>query len=149
MGREKLEFTNLVILLLGCITLFVIASCANADSPSLSAVPTQSEATTKPPEIVQQIPEEQDIPVEESHNEAEVEQEEIIVEEVVPSSRGVSDTSVRIGIIKTGDVFSDIELGVEARISRINAEDETNARGIEIVQVIDDGGDPQLSLIHI
>ena len=53
---------------------------------------------------------------------------------------------MRIGIIKTGDVFSDIELGVEARISRINAEDETNARGIEIVQVIDDGGDPQRAL---
>ena len=146
MGREKLELTNPVILLLGCMTLFVIASCANADSPSLSAVPTQSEATTTSPEIDQQIPEEQDTSAEESNNEAEVEQEEIIVEEVVPSSRGVSDTSVRIGIIKTGDVFSDIELGVEARISRINAEDETNARGIEIVQVIDDGGDPQRAL---
>ena len=85
MGREKLEFTTPVTLLLGCMTLFVIAACANADNPSLSAVPTQSEATTTPPEIVQQIPEEQDISVQESNNEAEVEQEEIIVEEVVPS----------------------------------------------------------------
>ena len=85
MGREKLELTNPVILLLGCMTLFVIASCANADSPSLSAVPTQSEATTTSPEIDQQIPEEQDTSAEESNNEAEVEQEEIIVEEVVPS----------------------------------------------------------------
>ena len=82
MGREKLEFTNPVILSLGCMTLFVIAACANADNPSLSAVPTQSEATTTPPEIVQQIPEEQDISVQEPNNEAEVEQEEILVEDI-------------------------------------------------------------------
>ncbi|MBF82359.1 MAG: hypothetical protein CL522_03035 [Actinobacteria bacterium] len=146
MGREKLEFTNSVILLLGCMALFITGSCASADSPSLSAVPAQSEATVAPPEIGQETSEESDISVQESSNEIETEQEKIVVEEVIPSTRGVSDTSVRIGIIKTGDVFSDVELGVEARISRVQAEDDTNAREIEIVQVIDDGGDPQRTL---
>ena len=123
-----------------------MVSCASADNPSLSAVPAQSEATETLPKIDQQTSEEPDTLGQESSIELEAEQEENIVEEIIPSSRGVSDTTVRIGIIKTGDVFSDVELGVEARISRVQNEDEMNARGIEIVQVIDDGGDPQKAL---
>ena len=146
MGREKLGFTNSVKLLLGCMALFMMLSCASADNPSLSAVPAQSEATVALPKIDQQTSEEPDTLGQESSIELEAEQEENIVEEIIPSSRGVSDTTVRIGIIKTGDVFSDVELGVEARISRVQTEDEMNARGIEIVQVIDDGGDPQKAL---
>lgn len=56
-------------------------------------------------------------------------------------TRGVSDERIRIGVLKTGDVFGDVEVGVEARLARTNADGGVAGRLVEVVVVADDGGD--------
>ncbi len=145
MGSEKPKFTNRPRLLLGCLALFSVLSCARADHPSLTEVPTETETSVIPTEV-SQPPLEEGTPDQKSSNEEEEEVEEEAIETVEPSKRGISETTVRIGIIKTSDVFGDVEVGVEARVNRVITEDERSGREIEIVQVIDDGGDPLKTL---
>lgn len=64
---------------------------------------------------------------------------------VPASTRGVTDQVVRIGVVKSGDVFGDVETGVLARLSRLD-DGAVAGRAIEVVGVIDDGGDPDLAL---
>ncbi len=56
--------------------------------------------------------------------------------------RGVTEEVVRIGVLKTGNVFGDVEVGVRARLARATAEAAVGGRRIELVQVLDDTGDP-------
>ena len=148
MGSEKPKFTNPSILLLCCLTLFSVLSCARADHPSLSEVPTETESETlvTTPEADQSPLEDAETLDQGSSNEEAENPEVEIIEKVEPSTRGVDETTVRIGVIKTSDVFADVEVGVEARLSRILAEDERSVREIKVVQVVDDGGDPLKTL---
>ena len=56
-------------------------------------------------------------------------------------SRGVSDTTVRIGVLKSGGVFGDVEVGIRARLARANDAGGVNGRTVEVVVVADDAGD--------
>ncbi len=56
--------------------------------------------------------------------------------------RGVTDEVVRIGVLKSGSVFGDVEVGVAARLARAAASGRVAGREIELVRVLDDGGDP-------
>ena len=146
MESEKPKFSNLSILVLCCSILFAVLSCARADHPSFSAVPTQTESPPQTPTNEQPESEEAQTPPQEVESEDIEEPTDNVSIGVEPSLRGISETKVRIGIIKTADVFSDVEIGVEARISRITTEEEYGNREIEIVEVIDDGGDPEMTL---
>lgn len=52
-------------------------------------------------------------------------------------------------MIKTGAVFGDVEVGVNARITRTNADGGVAGRTLELVDVIDDGGDPQAAVAAV
>ncbi|GIS55422.1 MAG: hypothetical protein Ct9H90mP30_1070 [Actinomycetota bacterium] len=60
--------------------------------------------------------------------------------------------TIKIAVIKSGNVFQDLEIGVEARIFRLNENGGVNSRKLEIVKVIDDSGSeekPQNQLLKI
>ena len=61
-------------------------------------------------------------------------------------ARGIDSDTVRIGVIKSGSVFGDVELGVRARLARANAEGGLHGRQVELAAVVDDGGDPAVAL---
>ncbi len=127
---------------MGCIIAAAVMSCASADHPSLSIVSTQSETPSPSPEKDQTLPAETQVPLQESSEDPMQEQTIDSVDPVSSSTRGITETKVRIGVIKTADVFNDVEVGVEARISRISTEEVSGIREIEIAQIIDDEGDP-------
>lgn len=60
--------------------------------------------------------------------------------EIERNYRGINDETIKIAVIKSGNVFQDIEIGVEARIFRLNENGGVNSRKLEIVKVIDDSG---------
>ena len=147
MGSEKRHMANLRIFGIGFLIAFFAISCANADHPSLSPVSPEAEIPSPTPEDGKRSSQEVETPLEEPKKE-EKEQEPTpnSHETVVTSSRGVTETTVRIGIIKTADVFNDVEIGVEARIRRNLGEENPEIREIEIVTVIDDEGDSSKTL---
>ena len=139
--------TNLGVLGIGFLIAFSTMSCANADHPSLSPVSPETEVLSPTPVENQKSSQAVETPLEKPKEEAkEQEPTSSSHELVVTSSRGVTETTLRIGIIKTADVFNDVEIGVEARIFR-NLEDENpEIREIEIVSVVDDEGDSSKTL---
>ncbi len=60
--------------------------------------------------------------------------------EIERNYRGINDETIKIAVIKSGNVFQDLEIGVEARIFRLNENGGVNSRKLEIVKVIDDSG---------
>ena len=56
-------------------------------------------------------------------------------------TRGVADDRIRIGVLKTGGVFGDVEVGVEARLARVNAQGGVAGRVVDVAVVADDDGD--------
>ena len=122
-------------------------SCANADHPSLSPVSPEAEMFSPVPEEDQRSSQEIEAPLETPKEEEKAQEPTASSDEIVTSStRGVTETIVRIGIIKTADVFNDVEVGVEARILRDIGEENPEIRDIEIVNVIDDEGDSSKTL---
>jgi hypothetical protein len=79
-------------------------------------------------------------------NQETVEPTPVPVPTVELSTRGIDEMTIQIGIIKTGDVFKDVEIGVEARIRRLELNEVTDLRKIEIIETIDDGGEKQRAL---
>jgi len=146
MGSWKPNYTNLWIPVTGCMIVLLSMSCANADHPSLSPITSETEMPTSTPEAEKSQPQEALVPTEEQANNPEQESTTEPADPAVSSTRGITENKVRIGVIKTSDVFSDVEIGVEARIRRVIPEDASEVREIEIVKVIDDEGDPTKTL---
>lgn len=63
--------------------------------------------------------------------------------------RGVGADRVRIGVVTTGQVFGDVDVGVRARFARANTEGGVGGRDLEIAAVIDDEGDPDRTLAAV
>ncbi|MEG3586300.1 MAG: ABC transporter substrate-binding protein [Actinomycetota bacterium] len=119
--------------------LFFVA-CGNADLPELVSMPT---ATEKP-----QIIEEETEKFVSNSDVAENPTEEIIeeVENISEINRGISDEQVSIVVLKSGNVFKDVEIGVQALLERVNKDGGAASRKIEILEVIDDNGEEELTL---
>ena len=61
-----------------------------------------------------------------------------------PSTRGVTDDTVRLGALVQAVQFAGFEEGARARLERASRDGELpGGRSIELVQFIDDGSDPQ------
>lgn len=61
-------------------------------------------------------------------------------------TRGIDETTVRIGVITSRAVFGDPEVGVEARLGRANRDGGVGGRTLELVSVRNDRGDADRSL---
>ncbi|MGI9622026.1 MAG: ABC transporter substrate-binding protein [Acidimicrobiales bacterium] len=64
-------------------------------------------------------------------------------------TRGISNDTVGIAIVKTASVFGDVEVGVSARIERTNTAGGVGGRSVEIVDVLNDRGDPDRLLRQV
>jgi ABC-type branched-subunit amino acid transport system substrate-binding protein len=62
-----------------------------------------------------------------------------------PSRRGITDGTIGIGVLTTGQAFADLELGVQARLERA-ATDLELSRIVEVAAVGDDEGDADRAL---
>ena len=61
-----------------------------------------------------------------------------------PSTRGVTDDTVRLGALYQAVQFAGYEDGIKARLERANRDGELpGGRSFELVQVVDDNSDPQ------
>ena len=61
-----------------------------------------------------------------------------------PSTRGVSDDTVRLGAMTQDALYGGFTDGINARIERANRDGELpGGRQVELVQYVDDGSDPQ------
>lgn len=61
-----------------------------------------------------------------------------------PSTRGVTDDTVRLGAMTQGALFGGFTEGIEARLARANRDGELpGGRMVEMVQFVDDNSDPQ------
>lgn len=65
---------------------------------------------------------------------------------VEASSRGITDTTVRIGVVGTTQFFGGMGDGAAARVARTNLLGGIAGRQIEIVDRVDDGGDAATNL---
>jgi len=119
--------------------LFFVA-CGNADLPELVSMPTAMEK----PEII----EEETEGFVSNSDAAENPTAEIIeaVENITEINRGISDEQVSIVVLKSGNVFKDVEIGVQALLERVNNDGGVASRKIEILEVIDDNGEEELTL---
>ncbi|MCY3888690.1 MAG: ABC transporter substrate-binding protein [bacterium] len=61
-----------------------------------------------------------------------------------PSTRGVSDDTVRLGAMTQDALYGGFTDGIDARLGRANRDGELpGGRQVELVQYVDDGSDPQ------
>ena len=134
--------------LTGAIALFVVVlflnACGSAELPNLIEVPSVEESLpTAEPQSSQpaSTPDPGDF--------QDIEQESIELDNLARNKRGITDDAISIGIIKSGNVFQDVEVGVQARVFRLNENGGVNNRKIEIVDVVDDSGDPDLLLTAV
>jgi hypothetical protein len=117
----------------------LLAGCGGAELPNLVDVPPTSKPTPKI-ETSLEAPNNQS----EQINPESLPSSIFDVDAITDGNRGVSDERIAIAIIKSGNVFQDMEIGVEARVFRLNENGGINLRKIEIVQVFDDFGDGEL-----
>ncbi len=127
------------ILALMVVGTLVATACADSATPELVAVPSTPTPVPTPTPVVVASP----TPIATAEPTATPTPTPVPVPAL---SRGITDTTIAIGVIKTGSVFGDVEVGVRARLDRLNAEGGIDGRQIEMVQVIDDAGDPELLL---
>ncbi len=119
----------------------VVAACASGPTPDSQAVPSPTTAVATPTvvESPTALPTATPVPTAEPPPTP----TPTVVPEPVPAlDRGITDTTISVGVIKTGSVFGDVDLGVLARLDRLHTEGGIEGRSIELVEVIDDGGDP-------
>ena len=116
------------------IALLAVA-CGKAELPNLIEVP---KAITPTPKTESSAEELIDVSTQSDlKNEADT---SFDVDDIATNGRGISDESIKIAVIKSGDVFQDIEIGVEARVFRSNENGGINSRELEIIKVVDDFG---------
>lgn len=119
------------------VVLIALSGCSSADGPELTAAERPT-ATAEPEPTPTPAPTAQPTAVASPTPEPEPTPE--------PSTRGISADTVRIGVIHTERSFGDVDLGVAARLARPATADGLGGRTIELVEVIDDGGDPEATL---
>ena len=70
--------------------------------------------------------------------------------DVVPSDRGITEDVVRIGVVKSGAVFGDAEVGVQAPPSTERTSTAVSGgRSLEVTAVVDDGAEPERALAAV
>ena len=119
---------------------FLFVACANADLPELVSTPMETER----PQVIEEK-------IKESLPNGEVAEnitDEIIeeVENIIEINRGISDEQISIVVLKSGNVFKDIEIGVQALLERVNNDGGVASRKIEILEIVDDNGEEELAL---
>jgi len=119
----------------------LLSACGRADLPTLVTAPTETEIPQSLKEENTEEPESTDGTAVESQDEQNEQYENII-----ESNRGISDSQITIAIVKSGNVFEDVELGVEALLDGVNNDGGVASRRIEILEIIDDNGEEELSL---
>ncbi|MCZ7534714.1 MAG: ABC transporter substrate-binding protein [Acidimicrobiia bacterium] len=107
-------------------TLVLAAGCTKTDDDTGSDSPTSAGATTTV--------------------DAATDGSTTTTEPATRTTRGVTDTSVKVGGIVWMGQFSGIEAGVAARLDRTNSEGGVNGRTVELVAVEDDGNDSAANL---
>lgn len=117
----------------------LLVGCGRAELPNLVDAPPTSEPTPKV-EILLEAPNSQPERISPENPPSST----FDIDAITAGNRGVSDERIAIAIIKSGNVFQDTEIGVEARVFRLNENGGINSRKIEIVQIFDDFGDGEL-----
>ncbi|MBB32086.1 MAG: hypothetical protein CL455_00305 [Acidimicrobiaceae bacterium] len=119
---------------------FLFVACANADLPELVSAPMETER----PQVIEEK-------IKESSPNGEVVEnitDEIIKEAeiIIEINRGISDEQISIVVLKSGNVFKDVEIGVQALLERVNNDGGVGSRKIEILEIVDDNGEEELAL---
>ena len=120
---------------------FLFGGCSKADRPELVRQPVGMGSTEPDPESEIDGPEISLETQEETRD-----GNGLKLDEITDVTRGISESVISIGVIKSGNVFQDIEIGVEALFQRVNGEGGIDSRTIEVVEVIDDEGEEKLAL---
>ena len=115
-------------------------SCGRADLPELVTSPEKIQEIEEPIEVAKPTVEVVEIIEDTSATE---------LENIIELNRGVSDQQVTIAIVKSGNVFTDVEIGVEALLERINEEGGIAERRIKVLEVFDDNGEEDLTLAAV
>jgi len=119
---------------------FLFVACGNADLPELVSAPIETEM---PQAIEEKIKE--SLPngeVAENVTEERIEE----VESIIEINRGISDEQISIVVLKSGNVFKDVEIGVQALLERVNNDGGVASRKIKILEIVDDNGEEELAL---
>ena len=117
------------------VVIILLVACGKSEVPNLIEAPT----VTTPTPIVAAVMEELVNDSVQSNSNGQV-GNEFNTNEIEWNYRGIDDETIRIAVVKSGNVFQDVEIGVEARIFRLNENGGINSRKLEIVKVIDDSG---------
>ena len=115
----------------------LIVACGKSEIPNLIEAPTVTTPTPTP--IVATVIEELVNDPMQSNSNVQPDNE-FDTKEIERNYRGIDDETIKIAVVKSGNVFQDVEIGVEARIFRLNENGGINSRKLEIVEVIDDSG---------
>ncbi|MEC7116084.1 MAG: hypothetical protein VXW76_05885, partial [Actinomycetota bacterium] len=117
----------------------LIVACGKSEIPNLIEAPA---VTTPTPIVATVIEELVNDPIQSNSN---VQPDnEFDTKEIERNYRGIDDETIKIAVVKSGNVFQDVEIGVEARIFRLNENGGINSRKLEIVEVIDDSGSEEV-----
>ena len=138
--------------LLAALTL-VVAACGNDDDDDGAASPAP-EATEAPMEDDDDHEHEDDGDHEHEEDEEPMDDGEMATSrtwgaftyeiDFEPSTRGVSDDTVRLGAMTQDALYGGFTDGIDARLGRANRDGELpGGRQVELVQYVDDGSDPQ------
>ncbi|MBT95694.1 MAG: hypothetical protein CL431_06990 [Acidimicrobiaceae bacterium] len=120
------------------LALILLVGCGGAELPNLVDAPPASQSALTV-ETLLEAPVNQSDPI----NPEILPNRVLDIDTISENSRGISDETIAIAIVKSGDVFQDVEIGVEARVFRLNENGGINSRKVEIVQVFDDFGDEE------
>ena len=135
--------TNILKLRLLIISILIIAiltvACGKSEVPNLIEAPTAITPTPIVKDVIEELVNES---VQSDSNDQR--DNELNAKEIERNYRGINDETIKIAVIKSGNVFRDIEIGVEARIFRLNENGGINQRKLEIVKVIDDTGSEEI-----
>lgn len=134
--------TNIVklrslVIVIPAIAILTVA-CGKSEVPNLIEAPT----VITPTPVAKAVMEELVIESVESDSNGQADNA-FNTKEIERNYRGINDETIKIAVIKSGNVFQDIEIGVEARIFRLNENGGVNSRKLEIVKVIDDSGNEE------
>lgn len=61
-------------------------------------------------------------------------------------TRGITSDTVAIAVVKSAGVFGDVDVGVRARLARLQEDGGVGGRQIELVEVVDDAADRDAAL---
>ena len=117
------------------VSAILIVACGKSEVPNLIEAPT----VISPTPIVAPAMEELTNESVQSNSNGQVDNA-FNTKEIERNYRGIDDETIKIAVVKSGNVFQDVEIGVKARIFRLNENGGINSRKLEIVKIIDDSG---------